>query len=99
MPVLPRKCIIGPILITDPIIDEFLAYTVLFTVTFGSHEMTSITLNMEGTVMVMCIRTLVVLCFLSLFSMQGFSDSEISFAKATFSNLIGGISYFYGQSR
>ena len=34
-----------------------------------------------------------------LFFMQGFSDSEISFAKATFSNLIGGISYFYGQSR
>ena len=30
---------------------------------------------------------------------QGFDDSEIDFAKATFSNLIGGISYFYGQSK
>ena len=31
--------------------------------------------------------------------LQGFSESEISFAKATFSNLLGGISYFYGQSQ
>ena len=31
--------------------------------------------------------------------LQGFSQSEISFAKAAFSNLIGGISYFYGQSK
>ncbi|KAL5469057.1 hypothetical protein EMCRGX_G030249 [Ephydatia muelleri] len=30
---------------------------------------------------------------------KGFSESEISFAKAAFSNLIGGISYFYGQSK
>ena len=30
---------------------------------------------------------------------KGFSDSEVSFAKAAFSNLVGGISYFYGKSK
>ena len=30
---------------------------------------------------------------------QGFSEDEIGFAKAVFSNLIGGISYFYGKSK
>jgi mannosyl-oligosaccharide glucosidase len=29
---------------------------------------------------------------------KGFNDNEISFAKATFSNLIGGVGYFYGVS-
>ena len=29
---------------------------------------------------------------------QGFSEEQISFAKAAFSNLIGGISYFHGSS-
>ena len=31
--------------------------------------------------------------------LQGFSESEIACARAAFSNLIGGISYFYGQSK
>lgn len=30
---------------------------------------------------------------------KGFGDAEISFAKAVFSNLVGGISYFYGKSK
>jgi mannosyl-oligosaccharide glucosidase len=30
---------------------------------------------------------------------KGFSDSEVDFAKAAFSNLIGGMAYFYGQSK
>ena len=30
---------------------------------------------------------------------QGFDEPEVSFAKAAFSNLVGGISYFYGKSK
>ncbi len=30
---------------------------------------------------------------------QGFDESEVSFAKAAFSNLVGGVSYFYGKSK
>lgn len=30
---------------------------------------------------------------------HNFSDDQVTFAKAAFSNLIGGISYFYGSSR
>ena len=30
---------------------------------------------------------------------QGFNESEMDCARATFSNLIGGISYFFGQSK
>ena len=32
-------------------------------------------------------------------SAQGFNESEIDCARAAFSNLIGGISYFFGQSK
>ncbi|XP_076046387.1 mannosyl-oligosaccharide glucosidase isoform X2 [Oratosquilla oratoria] len=39
--------------------------------------------------------------FESKFSMKakGFSEEEINFAKATLSNMVGGIGYFYGASR
>lgn len=37
--------------------------------------------------------------FSDTFNLTEFSDDEIAFAKATFSNLIGGIGYFYGASR
>ena len=30
--------------------------------------------------------------------MQGFDDEMVAFAKTAFSNLIGGISFFHGQS-
>ena len=32
-------------------------------------------------------------------TLQGFSEPEVGFAKAVFSNLVGGISYFYGKSK
>ena len=31
--------------------------------------------------------------------LQGFTDAGIQFAKEVFSNLMGGMAYFYGQSR
>ena len=43
----------------------------------------------------MYIKNIVLVYFILL---QGFSEEEISFAKAAFSNLIGGISYFHGSS-
>ena len=32
------------------------------------------------------------------FVSQGFNKDKVSFARAAFSNLIGGMSYFYGSS-
>ena len=50
-----------------------------------------------------CLALLSVCTFLAMlcrFSQyQGFNGSEVEVARATFSNLIGGISYFFGQSK